>query len=229
MLADDGLVLDFLGTKWTVHGAHAPNEVVSQHRRICIRRLLRLCGGRKTNTHLSQQLSKEADLATTRTRKTASGKTSAKGLPAPPSPLSGMELDILDDIVGYRLRRAQVVVYQDYVRTVGSLDIRPSQFAAMTIIGANPGLSQTTLAATMGIDRSGAVILIDALEGKGLASRVPSPVDRRTYAIMLTEAGQKTLAELKRLVAEHDLRITSKLSDAERAVLRDLLHRLYTP
>ncbi|WP_170958840.1 MarR family transcriptional regulator [Magnetospirillum sp. 15-1] len=168
-------------------------------------------------------------MATTRTRKTTPGKASAKNLPSPPNALSGMELDILDDIVGYRLRRAQVVVYQDYVRTVGSLDIRPSQFAALTIIGANPGLSQTTLAATMGIDRSGAVILIDALEGKGLASRVPSPVDRRTYAIMLTENGQKTLAELKRLVAEHDLRITSKLSDAERTVLRDLLHRLYTP
>lgn len=165
-------------------------------------------------------------MAIKRTRKTASDKAEVK---TQPSLLSGMELDILDDIVGYRLRRAQVVVYQDYVRTVGSLDIRPSQFAAMTIIGANPGLSQTTLAATMGIDRSGAVILIDALEGKGLASRVPSPNDRRTYAIMLTETGQKTLAELKRLVAEHDLRITSQLSDAERTQLRDLLHRLYTP
>lgn len=140
-----------------------------------------------------------------------------------------MELDILDDIVGYRLRRAQVVVYQDYVRTVGSLDIRPSQFAAMTIIGSNPGLSQTTLAATMGIDRSGAVILIDALEAKGLASRVPSPVDRRTYAIILTDKGHATLEELKRLVAEHDLRITSRLSAEERTLLRDLLHRLYTP
>ncbi|EME69655.1 MarR family transcriptional regulator [Paramagnetospirillum caucaseum] len=140
-----------------------------------------------------------------------------------------MELDILDDIVGYRLRRAQVVVYQDYVRAVGSLDIRPSQFAAMTIIGANPGLSQTTLAATMGIDRSGAVILIDALEGKGLASRVPSPVDRRTYAIMLTDAGQKTLAELKRRVAEHEMRITSHFTEEERVLLRDLLYRLYNP
>ena len=87
-----------------------------------------------------------------------------------------MELDILDDIVGYRLRRAQVVVYQDYVRTVGSLDIRPSQFAAMTIIGANPGLSQTTLASTMGIDRSGAVILIDALEGTQI--EMPATIEK---------------------------------------------------
>lgn len=165
-------------------------------------------------------------MAIKRTRKTTTEKAEVKPHPVP---LSGMELDILDDIVGYRLRRAQVVIYQDYVRTVGSLDIRPSQFAAMTIIGANPGLSQTTLAATMGIDRSGAVILIDALEGRGLASRIPSPTDRRTYAIMLTEAGEKTLAELKRRVTEHELRVTAQLSDAERIQLRELLRRIYTP
>ncbi|MDO8606383.1 MAG: MarR family transcriptional regulator [Phaeospirillum sp.] len=134
---------------------------------------------------------------------------------------------MLDDIVGYRLRRAQFVVYQDYVRTVGSLEIRPAQFAAMTIIGANPGLSQTTLAGTMGIDRSGAVILIDALEDKGLASRVPSPVDRRTYAIVLTEKGQATLARLKELVSEHDRRVTACLTEAERGQLSALLLRLY--
>ena len=155
-----------------------------------------------------------------RTRKVVAGDW-------PPPPTTGLTLDMLDDIVGYRLRRAQVVVYQDYVRTVGSMDIRPSQFAALTIIGANPGLSQTTLATTMGIDRSGAVILIDALEGKGLASRVPSPVDRRTYAIVLTPQGQDTLSCLKELVSEHDRRVTSCLSEEEREQLNGLLLRLY--
>lgn len=168
-------------------------------------------------------------MTTRRPRKTAAGKASAKDAATPQFTPASMNLDILDHIVGYRLRRAQVVIYQDYVRTVGSLDIRPAQFAAMTIIGANPGLSQTTLAATMGIDRSGAVILIDALEGRGLASRVPSPTDRRTYAIMLTEKGQQTLEELKRRVSEHELRVTSQLSDDERVLLRELLRRIYAP
>ncbi len=145
----------------------------------------------------------------------------------PPAPTTDLCLDMLDDIIGYRLRRAQVLVYQDYVRTVGSMDIRPAQFAALTIIGANPGLSQTTLATTMGIDRSGAVILIDALEEKGLAARVPSPVDRRTYAIMLSDKGQTTLTRLKQLVMEHDNRITSGLSPDERTQLNSLLLRLY--
>ena len=166
-------------------------------------------------------------MATKQTRKSGTRVPTAQDIPTPPSIPAGIELDILDDIIGYRLRRAQVVVYQDYARTVASVDIRPSQFAAMTIIGANPGLSQSTLATTMGIDRSGAVILIDALEQKGLAKRVPSPVDRRTYAIVLTDAGQVALARLKELVAEHDRRVTARLSPGERNILNELLLRIY--
>jgi DNA-binding MarR family transcriptional regulator len=153
----------------------------------------------------------------------------ADEMPVPSGAPPGVELGMLDDIVGYSLRRAQVVVYQDYVRTVGSLDVRPAQFAAMTIIATNPGLSQSMLATTMGIDRSGAVILIDALEAKNFARRVPSPTDRRTYAIVLTEAGQAMLARLKEKVAEHDRRITHRLSEQERTQLGDLLRRLYQP
>ncbi|CAA7626760.1 MarR family transcriptional regulator [Candidatus Terasakiella magnetica] len=164
-------------------------------------------------------------MAVKRVKKGATKTPGAGDLPTPSAP--GVELDLLDDIVGYRLRRAQVVVYQDYLRTVGSQDIRPSQFAALTIIASNPGLSQTALATTMGIDRSGAVILIDALEDKGLAMRVPSPVDRRTHAIMLTAQGQATLVRLKELVTEHDRRVTAMLSEDERVQLNTLLLRLY--
>ncbi len=134
---------------------------------------------------------------------------------------------IFGEIVGYALRRAQFAIYQDYARTVAELDIRPAQFAALAIIAANPGLSQTALATMMGIDRSGAVTLIDALEGRGLAARLPSQVDRRTYAIMLTAAGQTMLARLTERVSEHDRRMTAALSEAEKARLIDMLRRLY--
>ncbi len=154
------------------------------------------------------------------------GKGGQASMDLAPTAPPGIDLGMLDDIVGYWLRRAQVTVYQDYARTVGAMDIRPSQFAALTIIGANPGLSQTTLAMTMGIDRSGAVILIDALEGKGLATRSPSPVDRRTYAIFLTEQGKVTLGKLKDLVMEHDRRITASLTAEERSQLNSMLLRI---
>lgn len=136
-------------------------------------------------------------------------------------------LDILDEIIGYTLRRAQYAIYQNFAETVGAMDVSPAKFAAMTIIGANPGLNQSTLAATMGIDRSGAVALIDALEKKNYAMRVQSPNDRRTHAIVLTATGTAALDELKRLVRKHDLEVTKMLSAQERKQLKDLLRRIY--
>lgn len=130
-------------------------------------------------------------------------------------------------IVGYALRRAQTAVYQDYARTVAELDVRPAQYAALSLVVANPGMSQSTLAQAMGIDRSGAVALIDALEEKGLAMRVQSPADRRTHAIMPTRAGENMLEELRVRVREHDRRVTAKLSSEERDLLVGLLRRIY--
>lgn len=154
----------------------------------------------------------------------ASARTSAdNGLAAPQI----KEPAIFREIVGYALRRAQFAIYQDYARTIGELDVRPAQFAALAIIAANPGLSQTALATMMGIDRSGAVTLIDALEGRNLAARLPSQVDRRTYAIMLTAAGQTMLAQLTERVREHDERMTAALTKAEKAQLIGMLRRLY--
>ena len=138
-----------------------------------------------------------------------------------------VDLDVLPEIVGYSLRRAQVAIYQDFIRTIGGLDIRPAQFAAMVLVGANAGLSQTTLAASLGIDRSGVVTLIDALEARGLARRVRSATDRRTYAIELTADGQALLARLKVMVLDNDRRSTGSFSAEERDTLIALLRRLY--
>lgn len=160
----------------------------------------------------------------TRTKKAAASRAATE---AAPSGDDVKEPAVFRKIVGYALRRAQFAVYQDYARTVGELDIRPAQFAALAVIAANPGLSQTALAGALGIDRSGAVTLIDALEGHGLAARLPSQNDRRTHAIMLTAGGQAMLMKLEERVAQHDNRMTKNLSAAERGQLIDMLRRLY--
>jgi DNA-binding MarR family transcriptional regulator len=159
-----------------------------------------------------------------RARRQKPASDADEAAPAPDNPVT---LDFLDTIVGYTLRRAQTAVYTDYAQTVDALGVRPAQFAAMVIITANPGLTQSALSAVMGIDRSAAVSLIDFLEGEGWAERVPSPTDRRSYSIMITEAGRAVLERLKDLVAQSDRRVTAGLSAAERAVLMDLLRRMY--
>ncbi len=145
---------------------------------------------------------------------------------APRGPRRGRRdigLDVLTGHLGYFLRRAQVWVFQDFIRTLSEIDIRPAQYSVLIVIGANPGLSQAELADKLAIERARLVHMLDQLEKRSLIERLASPVDRRTHALQLTREGQKTLKRAKALAAKHEARLTEKIGvDAHRELLRVL-------
>lgn len=137
-----------------------------------------------------------------------------------------LDHDILPELIGYHLRRAQLTVFNDFVGTMANQQITPGQFGVLALISANPGLSQSALARAVGIERSTMVAVIDALQGRDLVERRPSPVDRRSYALVLSAAGKALLAVLKPLVAEHEDRISDGLTNDEKQILLRLLKKL---
>jgi DNA-binding MarR family transcriptional regulator len=134
-----------------------------------------------------------------------------------------IDLDVLTRHLGYYLRRAQVWVFQDFIRTLSAIDIRPAQYSVLIVVGANPGLSQAELADKLAIERARLVHMLDHLQKRGLIERLPSPVDRRTHALQLTREGQKLLKRAKALAAKHEARLAERLgADAHRELLRML-------
>ncbi|MET0278083.1 MAG: MarR family transcriptional regulator [Pseudorhodoplanes sp.] len=134
-----------------------------------------------------------------------------------------IDLDELTQHLGYFLRRAQVWVFQDFIRTLSAIEIRPAQYSVLIVIGANPGLSQAELADKLAIERARLVHMLDQLEKRDFIERLPSPVDRRTHALRLTREGQKILKRAKALAAKHEARLAEKLgADAHRELLRVL-------
>jgi DNA-binding MarR family transcriptional regulator len=134
-----------------------------------------------------------------------------------------IDLDVLTTHLGYALRRAQVWVFQDFIRTLSVIDIRPAQYSVLVVIGANPGLSQAELADRLAIERARLVHMLDHLQKRGLAERLPSPTDRRTHALQLTKEGQKLLKRAKALAARHEARLTEKMGAGAREEVMDLL------
>ena len=150
------------------------------------------------------------------------------GEAAPPvEAVEAVDYDILPQLVGYHLRRAQGVVFDDFLRTMAAHRITPGQFGVLTLIAANPGLSQSALARAIGVERSTMVEVIDRLQARGLVERRPSAADRRSYALGLGAAGRRLLARLKPMVRHHERRVTKRLDDAEVATLIGLLRRLH--
>jgi DNA-binding MarR family transcriptional regulator len=130
-----------------------------------------------------------------------------------------LDLGVLDGHLGYFVRRLQVWIFQDFVRTLSAFDIRPAQFSVLVVIEANPGLSQADLADTLGIERARLVRLLDGLEKHGLTRRQPSPNDRRSHALSLTEVGRTALERIKSQAAEHETHLANRLGADKRDVL----------
>jgi DNA-binding MarR family transcriptional regulator len=134
-----------------------------------------------------------------------------------------LDIGVLNDHLGYFIRRLQVWVFQDFIRTLASIDIRPAQYSVLVVIAGNPGLSQSDLAASLGIERARLVRLLDKLEKRGLTQRLASRTDRRSHALRLTGDGQRLLKRAKVLAAAHEARLVERLGAEARRLLIDTL------
>jgi DNA-binding MarR family transcriptional regulator len=133
------------------------------------------------------------------------------------------DLASLNDRAGYFVRRFQIWIFQDFMRTLKGTRIRPAQYSVLVLIGANPGLSQAELADTLGIERARLVRLLDELERRGWAVRVASTTDRRSHALFLTPDGRKGLERIDALVARHESHVVERLGAARRKSLIKML------
>jgi DNA-binding MarR family transcriptional regulator len=106
------------------------------------------------------------------------------------------------------------------------MDITPPRFTALVIIGANPGISQSVLGAVLGIARSGAMVLTNWFEARGLVERKRRPNDGRAWGLHLTRRGEQLVARMKSRVLDHDRERARGLSPGERRELLRLLEKL---
>lgn len=132
-------------------------------------------------------------------------------------------LDALVGHAGYAVRRFQLWIFQDFIKTLAAVDIRPTQYSVMTVIGANSGLSQMAVAKRLGIERARLVHLLDSLEARDFVSRIPSATDRRSHALHLTARGKTALAQFRRLAAEHERHVAEKIGKENREQLLQIL------
>jgi len=134
-----------------------------------------------------------------------------------------LDLGVLDGHLGYFIRRLQVWVFQDFIRTLATIDIRPAQYSVLVVIAANPGASQSQIAATLGIERARLARLLNKLEKRDLVERLESPSDARSHALRLTRDGNRTLKRARTLAAKHETRLAEILGPERHKLLIDSL------
>ncbi|MBS0246908.1 MAG: MarR family transcriptional regulator [Proteobacteria bacterium] len=136
------------------------------------------------------------------------------------------DLGALDGHLGYFIRRLQIWVFQDFIRTLAPLEISPAQFSVLSVIEANEGLSQAELGNTLAIERARLVRLLNRLQKRGLIERLPSTADGRRHALRLTPTGQATLKQAIALADQHEAGLLAKLGEPRYRALMDGLREV---
>lgn len=140
-------------------------------------------------------------------------------------PLPGLRYGVLDDLMGYALRRAQNALYLHFQQAVPQAEVSPQRFAALVLVVENPGLRQGVLAQAMGLHRSGGLRLADWLCAQGWVARRDDAQDGRSWTLHPTPVGIAALAQLSAAVQAHDQALLAALGP-EGAALKPLLERL---
>jgi DNA-binding MarR family transcriptional regulator len=138
-----------------------------------------------------------------------------------------LEMGELSELLGYSLKRAQLRIFEDFLRCVAPLQLTPAQFSVLLLLDKNPGRNQTEIANTLGILRPNFVAMLDGLESRDLCTRIRSPNDRRSHHLVLTDKGRAVLARAKKLVAsKHEARLNELLGPDNRSALLSMLSKI---
>jgi len=139
--------------------------------------------------------------------------------------VSEIDYGILDTLIGYKLRRAQVSFFNGFAERFSKYGITPGLFGVLSVVKNNPGSTQTSIANALGNDRSAMVGVVDRLEGLNLVERKPAIQDRRSHALFLTEEGEKFYKKMIKEVKLHEQEYYSLLAEGEKEMLMDILER----
>ncbi|MGH7434289.1 MAG: MarR family winged helix-turn-helix transcriptional regulator [Polyangiaceae bacterium] len=142
---------------------------------------------------------------------------------APPQALA---LGPLDSLLGYRLRIAQLAVYEDFLGDAPVRGLAPGQFAILVLVHENPETTQQGLCEGIGVDKSTFAIALDRLAERGLIRRIRSKEDRRSNWLRLTARGDAARKAMLRHAARHEKRAFARLSLGERKTLMTLLRKV---
>lgn len=146
--------------------------------------------------------------------------------PVERAPEAVVDLGPLENWIGFHLRLAQTASFQAFSREARDVDLSPGRFAALMLIGRNPGISQTALSRAVGSDKSTLTFALDDLVKRGFVRRTRLRKDRRTYCLSLTAAGERMLDELTECARRHDRNLDRIVGPRDRATFLRLLRKI---
>lgn len=127
---------------------------------------------------------------------------------------------LIDHLARRMRQRAEAVL--------APLGLRPRHLVALTVLRDRGGSTQQALAATLAMDGTNIVGLLNELEAEQLIERRRSPEDRRRHMVELTDAGARQLAAAEQALSAVENEVLAALDEHQRDTLYTLLQQAAT-
>jgi DNA-binding MarR family transcriptional regulator len=121
--------------------------------------------------------------------------------------------------IGYLIKRAQTVLHDAMTEALGPYGLTVTQFAVLTALVDEPGLSNADLARRAFVTPQSMHAVLQELESRELLVRTSHPQHRRVLRAELTRGGRETLEAAANVVDAVEERMLEQLSDVARSRL----------
>ena len=132
----------------------------------------------------------------------------------------------LSDLPGYMLRRAASTMMAELAGRLAPSDLRISEASVMLLIAGRDDMTSSEIGKSLDVQRANMVPLLNRLEDAGLIRR--KPIDRKSQAIALTEAGRERLKAVRQITAEFEADLMARIPAEHRSHFVPALKALTT-
>jgi DNA-binding MarR family transcriptional regulator len=133
----------------------------------------------------------------------------------------------IHDLLGYQLAQAAILATEAFNRAVGGpLDLRKVEFTILQLVRENQPVTAARVAKSLAVTTPGVKVWLDQLEQRGLITREPGSVDRRTQDLRITRKGDALVSKALTRLLQADRDILEELTEAERLMLLQLLQKV---
>ena len=131
------------------------------------------------------------------------------------------------ELVGYNCRRAYLTILPLFLKRMEKYELRPADYTVITLIRANPNITQKRLSQAIDVSPPNLATLLDRLETRGLVVRQRNPADKRSQTLSLTKEGRALCQKADKNAQQLESEATDMLTNEERVELLRLLQKIY--
>lgn len=141
---------------------------------------------------------------------------------------SGVEVELgpLSGDLLFLVRNLHILLRGESLSIRQSMGLEVGIIGILSVVWLNPGISQNEVASAIVLRKAAVTKLVKRMEADNLLTRRRTAHDRRTNSLMLTEKGQRTIANIRPMTAALHDHLFEMIGAEEKEIFFDVLTHL---